>query len=145
MLHYGCLLNINTDLDVTVRETCGAERHFIVSAASFRSSAPAAPGSSFAIGKVRDVSGGGVEQPLVATATRTWQLSRDVGAPAGGMLSARSQAIRWVADPRIGNEFSLNGVHCVSNALDDGCNCMEISADPKFPLAHRIAVHLCRQ
>src|SRR3546814_9298475 len=97
MLHYGCLLNINTDLDVTVRETCGAERHFIVSAASFRSSAPAAPGSSFAIGKVRDVSGGGVEQPLVATATRTWQLSRDVGATAGGMLSARYQAIGWGA------------------------------------------------
>src|SRR3546814_3628722 len=80
MLQDVCLLNMNTDLDVTVRETSGAERHFIVSAASFRSSAPAAPGSSFAIGKVRDVSGGGVEQPLVATATRTWQLSRDVGA-----------------------------------------------------------------
>src|SRR3546814_17300830 len=95
MLQDVCLLNMNTDLDVTVRETSGAERHFIVSAASFRSSAPAAPGSSFAIGKVSDVSGRGVEQPLVATATRTRQLRRDVGATAGGMLTARHPAEGW--------------------------------------------------
>src|SRR3546814_6890447 len=117
---------MNTDLYVTVRETSGAERHFIVSAASFRSSAPAAPGSSFAIGKVRDVSGGGVEQPLVATATRTWQLSRDVGATAGGMLSARYQAIGWGADARIGNDVSMTVRNVVSNALDDGVNGMQI-------------------
>src|SRR3546814_7354869 len=29
MLQDVCLLNMNTDLDVTVRETSGAERHFI--------------------------------------------------------------------------------------------------------------------
>lgn len=80
------LINGTDDLDVSVIDVRGTRRSFVVPAASFRGAAPVTPGYYFSLGKVRDSSVDGLEQPIVAMGSGTWGLGR--GSSVGfGLLS----------------------------------------------------------
>lgn len=70
------LLNGTSDLEVSVIDVRGARRSFVVPAASFRGAAPVTPGYYMSLGKVRESSVDGHEQPVVAMASGTWGLGQ---------------------------------------------------------------------
>lgn len=95
------LLNGTSDLDVTVIDVRGAKRSFVVSAASFRGVAPAAPGYYFSLGKVREVSEGDSRTPMLAMGSGTWGLGRDSSLSLG-MLGAEDY---WAVGGSVGRVF----------------------------------------
>lgn len=110
------LLNTNTDLAVTIRETDGSERSFIVSAASFRTAALAPTGYSFAIGKVREISGDETALPWVVTAAGTWRLNEGTTFSAGAMGASTYQAIAGGFDTSIRRDTVVSVRGSMSNA-----------------------------
>lgn len=138
------LLNTNTDLNVTVREVGGAERHFTVSAASFRLSAPAAPGYTFAAGKVRSVGGSGAEEPWVVTGTGTWTLNRDATATAGAMASSRYQSVGMGGDATLGGNVGVSVRSVISNELGEGVRGAQASAAVTVPLTQSLSASVSR-
>lgn len=95
------LLNGTSDLDVTVIDVRGAKRSFVVSAASFRGVAPAAPGYYFSAGKARGLSDGDSHTPMFAMGSGTWGLGRDSSLGLG-LLSAEDY---WAAGGTLGSVF----------------------------------------
>lgn len=136
------LLNTNMDLNVTVRETGGAERHFTVSAASFRTSVPAVPGYAFAAGKVRDVGNSAGAEPWVVTGSGTWALNSDISATAGMMASSRFQALGWGADATIGRDAAVTVRNVLSNELNEGLRGAQVSAAVTLPLTENVSTSL---
>ncbi len=72
------LLNSTSDLDVSVIDVQGAQRSFVVPAASFRGGVPVTPGYYFSLGKVRETSIDSREpdSPVVAMGSGTWGLGQ---------------------------------------------------------------------
>ncbi|MGN7744344.1 fimbrial biogenesis usher protein [Pseudomonas sp. 22526] len=114
------LLNSNSDLDVTVRDITGAERHFVVSAASFRNAVTARPGYTFSAGKIRNQGAGDEDQPWVITGTGTWSLSENLNATTGLMVATDYQSTGWGADKSLAKDTSLSVRNLYSNAAKEG-------------------------
>lgn len=121
------LLNTGTDLDVTVRETNGAERHFVVPAASFRTTVRPQPGYSFALGKVRDLGDGEGKEPLVATAAGAKNLSDSLTATGGVMVAEDYQSVGGGADLSLGRDTGLSLRNLYSNATAEGAKGTQVS------------------
>lgn len=135
------LLNSNADLDVTVRELNGAERHFVVPAASFRNRA-ASPGYSFAVGKVRDIGGAERRQPWVATASGTWSVRNDLSASAAAMAAQGYVSAGWGTDFELNQGARVSVQNVFSNATQEGKRGMQISVSPSFQATTNLAINL---
>ncbi|MDP0919073.1 fimbria/pilus outer membrane usher protein, partial [Klebsiella pneumoniae] len=77
------LLNGTSDLHVTVIETRGGQRSFVVPAASFRAAVPVKSGYTASIGKVRDAERSSVKEPLLAMGSGTWAVGKRAALSAG--------------------------------------------------------------
>lgn len=110
------ILNTNTDLDVTVREVDGAERHFTVPAASFRTAILAKAGYSFAFGKVRSLGVAGAIEPWVATGAGSWNVTDYAVATAGLMAASYYHALGVGVDTKINPSISLSVRNLYSSA-----------------------------
>ncbi|MFB3305993.1 fimbria/pilus outer membrane usher protein [Pseudomonas sp. AMR01] len=114
------LLNSNSDLDVTVRNINGVERHFVVSAASFRNAVTARPGYTFSAGKMRNQGADDEDQPWVVTGTGTWRLSESLTAISGLIVATDYESIGWRADTSLAKDTSLSVSNVYSNAAKEG-------------------------
>jgi outer membrane usher protein FimD/PapC len=113
------LLNGRTDLEVTVVETGGAERRFIVPMASFNASALPRTGYSFAAGKVRNLADNNGTQPLVATAAGSWAWSKNAVATGGVMAGGGYQALGLGVDSKVSANTIASARSLLSSASQE--------------------------
>lgn len=112
------LLNGRNNLEVTVVESGAAERSFTVPLTALNASTLPHAGFSFAAGKVRNpkVTRGDQPQPWVATATRSWALSRGTVASFGILGGNNYQAVATSVDTKMSSHavLSASGNHSAS-------------------------------
>jgi outer membrane usher protein FimD/PapC len=114
------LLNATSDLEVTVIEANGAQRRFIVPAASLHSGTLGNQrGYSFALGKLRSLGNSTGRQPWLATATGGWPLTKQTNVSAGLMAATSYQAASWGFDTRL-FDTNLSLQQRMSNAAREG-------------------------
>ncbi|MBN3836268.1 fimbrial biogenesis usher protein [Burkholderia sp. Ac-20344] len=104
------LLNVTSDLNVTVIETNGARHQFIVPASSFQQAQLGAPqGLSFAAGQVRNVGDAVLAKPWLMTASDGFAVSPGLNLQAGAMIASQYYALAggWSALPL--NHTTLTG------------------------------------
>ncbi|MFU0921329.1 fimbrial biogenesis usher protein [Kluyvera sichuanensis] len=90
--------SVNTDLDVTVKETDGSRTHFILPANSFRTGElSTAEGLSFAAGKYQATDGESNE-PMLATLSDSWNITPKINVGVGSMLAEDYDAVAITAD-----------------------------------------------
>ncbi|CAM3358302.1 hypothetical protein DA482_04350 [Pseudomonas fluorescens] len=133
------LLNSGSDLDVTVRDVTGAERHFVVPAASFRNAIAARPGYTFSAGKVRSLGDGDEDQPWVATGTGTWSLQENLTATTGLMAAAEYQSVGWGADTSLARDTSLSVRNVYSNASKEAVKGTQASVSVSTRLSEKFS------
>lgn len=114
------LINSGSDLDVTVRDISGAERHFVVPAASFRNAVAARPGYTFSAGRVRNLGSRDEAEPWVVTGTGTWSLRESLTATSGVMAAEDYQSVGWGGDANLSRDTSLSVRNVYSNANKEG-------------------------
>ncbi|WP_248795006.1 fimbria/pilus outer membrane usher protein [Pseudomonas sp. MWU13-2105] len=95
------LLNGTSDLEVKVIDQSGAERRFVVPAASFPGAAAVQPGYYLALGRLRGGHGRVEEPPLLATGSGTWGVGRAGAFSAGLLGSDNYRATGWALDSRL--------------------------------------------
>nr|WP_259284798.1 fimbria/pilus outer membrane usher protein [Pseudomonas sp. 1079] len=103
------LLNGTSDLQVTVIETQGGQRSFIVPAATFRAVVPVKSGYTASLGKIREVEGRGAKEPLLAMASGTWAVGKDSAVSAGVQGTDSYNAVGLALDSSFSQRFSLGG------------------------------------
>lgn len=133
------LLNSGSDLEVTVRDVTGAERHFVVPAASFRNAVAARPGYTFSAGKVRSLGHGDEDQPFVATGTGTWSLRENLTATAGLMGASEYQSVGWGTDTSLARDTSLSVRNVYSNANREGVKGTQASVSVSTRLSEKFS------
>ncbi|WP_275901735.1 fimbria/pilus outer membrane usher protein [Pseudomonas carnis] len=101
------LLNGTSDLQVTVIETQGGQRSFIVPAATFRAVVPVKSGYTASLGKIREVEGRGAKEPLLAMASGTWAVGKDSAVSAGVQGTDSYNAVGLALDSSFSQRFSL--------------------------------------
>ncbi len=122
------LLNSGSDLEVTVVEATGAQRRFIVPAASLHSgSLGSQRGYSFAVGRQRSFGGSTARQPWIVTGSGGWKIGKDSNANAGLMAATSYQAGAWGMDTRIFNNTSISLQQRLSNATGEGVRGTQVS------------------
>lgn len=98
------LLNSTSDLEVTVIEANGAQRRFIVPAATLHGNSMARQrGYSLAIGKLRALGNSGGSQPWLATFAGGWPLGRSSTVTAGVLGATGYQGASWGWESRLGD------------------------------------------
>ncbi|EFL92160.1 fimbrial usher protein [Candidatus Regiella insecticola LSR1] len=86
-------ISANTDLQVTVNETNGEKHHFVVSASEQNAAQLSQPeGLSFALGKVRQESGGQV-LPWVGSFSQGWRINSQLNLSGGALLAQGYQSL----------------------------------------------------
>jgi len=122
------LLNSGSDLEVTVVEATGAQRRFIVPAASLHNgSLGSQRGYSFAVGRQRSLGGSTARQPWIVTGSGGWKIGKDSNASAGLMAATSYQAGAWGMDTRVFNSTSVSLQQRLSNATGEGVRGTQIS------------------
>ncbi len=122
------LLNSGSDLEVTVVEATGAQRRFIVPAASLHSgSLGSQRGYSFAVGRQRSLGGSTARQPWIVTGSGGWKIGKDSNANAGLMAATSYQAGAWGMDTRVFNSTSISLQQRLSNATGEGVRGTQVS------------------
>lgn len=116
------LLNSTSDLEVTVRDSNGAEDRFIVPAASFRTSTVAKAGYQFALGKVRKFGRTDENQPWVASGSGSWNITERIVAISGLMASSNYQAVGLGIDTDIVQNTVFSARSLFSNAKVSMCD-----------------------
>lgn len=101
------LLNGTSDLQVTVIETRGGQRSFVVPAASFRTAVPIASGYTASIGKVRDVGRTGAKEPMLAMGSGTWALGKSSALSAGLQGTDSYHSVGLALDSSFSQRFSI--------------------------------------
>ncbi|WP_321959427.1 fimbria/pilus outer membrane usher protein [Burkholderia cenocepacia] len=102
------LINNSSDLEVTVIESDGARRSFVVPAASISAGALGQrPGYAFAIGKSRNLDGNKTRNPWVASASGNWKLGKRGNAGAAALFAPGYQAASWGLDMRVSRSSSV--------------------------------------
>ncbi|WJV25602.1 MULTISPECIES: fimbria/pilus outer membrane usher protein [Pseudomonas] len=111
------LLNYSSNLDVTVTESGGAQRHFMVPAGSINAgSLGQRPGYAFALGKSRNLNGTKARDPWVASASGSWTLRRSSSVSAGALYAPGYQAGSWGVDMRLSRLSGLKLLQRASRA-----------------------------
>lgn len=120
------LLNGTSDLEVSVIDVRGARRSFVVPAASFRGAAPVTPGYYMSLGKVRESSVDGHEQPVVAMASGTWGLGQASSLGFGLLSTDEYQAAGGTLNSIFSSEWpsgcvitcpAMVGIRCPGHAV----------------------------
>ncbi|MGY4730834.1 fimbrial biogenesis usher protein [Burkholderia pyrrocinia] len=96
------LISAASDLNVTVIETNGAQRQFVVPASSFQQAQLGEPeGLSFAAGQVRDLGGDGLAKPWLATVSDGFAVLPGLNLQVGAMAASQYDALAggWSALP----------------------------------------------
>lgn len=101
------LLNGTSDLHVTVVETRGGQRSFVVPAATFRSAVSVKSGYTASLGKVRDVERRGAKEPLMFMGSGTWEVGKNSALSAGLQSTDDYQSIGWALDSSFTQRFSV--------------------------------------
>ncbi|WP_439854252.1 fimbria/pilus outer membrane usher protein [Pseudomonas yamanorum] len=101
------LLNGTSDLQVSVIETRGGQRSFVVPAASFRATVPVKTGYTAGLGKVRDVDRSGAKEPLLGMASGTWALGKNSTLSSGVQGTDSYNSVGLALDSSFGERFSL--------------------------------------
>ncbi len=102
------LLNNSNDLEVTVIESDGARRSFIVPAASISAGALGQrQGYAFAFGKSRNLDGNKARNPWVASASGNWALGKRGNVGAAALFAPGYQAASWGVDMRVSRSSSI--------------------------------------
>jgi len=101
------LLNGTSDLHVTVIETRGGQRSFVVPAASFRAAVPVKSGYTASIGKVRDAERSSVKEPLLAMGSGTWAVGKRAALSAGLQGTEDYSSVGWALDSNFSQRFSV--------------------------------------
>ncbi|WP_052071788.1 fimbria/pilus outer membrane usher protein [Sphingopyxis sp. MWB1] len=134
------LLNTSSDLSVTIRETDGSERSFVVPAASFRTAALAPAGYSFALGKVREISGDESALPWVATGAGTWRLDEGTMLTAAAAVANNYKAAGWGLDTSLGRDTVVSMRNIFSTTDSDRGTRFSIAANTR--LAENLSLSL---
>ncbi|MFJ3462007.1 fimbria/pilus outer membrane usher protein [Achromobacter spanius] len=136
------LLNTSSDLDVTLQESNGQTRNFLVPAAAFRNAMVSQPGYSLAVGKVRELSSDRGDEPVIAAATGTWNLGdRAVGS--AGMLGGSSyQTIGSGLDVNLHRDAAANVRGAISNAQREGVKGVQVSVSANGRISERFSAGL---
>lgn len=101
------LLNGTSDLQVTVIETRGGQRSFVVPAASFRAAVPIASGYTASIGKIRDVESAGANEPMLAMGSGTWAVGKSSALSAGLQSTDNYNSVGLALDSSFSQRFSI--------------------------------------
>lgn len=100
----------NNDLDVTVTETDGSQGHYVIPAAAISGGHLSSPqGLSVAMGRYRDESDEGTEEPWLATLSDGWRVRPWLNAGAGVMLAQRYRALAVSLDALPLNDLTVSG------------------------------------
>ncbi|WP_231501996.1 fimbria/pilus outer membrane usher protein [Herbaspirillum sp. RV1423] len=122
------LLNSGSDLEVTIVEANGAQRRFIVPAASLHSgSLGSQRGYSFAIGRQRSLGSSNARQPWIITGSGGWKVGKESNVNAGLMAATSYQAAAWGMDTSVLNNTSISLQQRLSNATNEGVHGTQIS------------------
>lgn len=99
---------VNTDLDVTVKETDGSRTHFILPAGALKSGTLApAEGLSLAVGKYQ-ATDGETNEPMLATLSDSWNVTPWVNVGAGTMVAQDYDAAAITADAALFQKVTLS-------------------------------------
>jgi len=101
------LLNGTSDLHVSVIDTRGAQRSFVVPAASFRAAVPVRAGYTAGLGKVRDVDRSGAKEPVLGMASGTWAFGKSSAFSSGVQGTDNYNSVGFALDTGFGERFSL--------------------------------------
>jgi outer membrane usher protein FimD/PapC len=101
------LLNGTSDLQVTVIETRGGQRSFVVPAATFRGAVPVKSGYTASLGKVRDVERRGGGEPLLAMGSGTWAVGKGSALSAGVQGTDDYTSLGLALDSSFSERFSV--------------------------------------
>ncbi|KAA8557687.1 Outer membrane usher protein YraJ [Pseudomonas extremaustralis] len=101
------LLNGTSDLNVTVIDTRGGQRSFVVPAASFRAAVPVKSGYAASVGKIRDVERRGAREPLMGMGSGTWAVGRNSALSAGVQATEGYNSLGWALDSNFSQRFSV--------------------------------------
>lgn len=101
------LLNGTSDLQVTVIETRGGQRSFVVPAATFRAAIPVKSGYTASFGKIRDVEHTGRNQPLLAMGSGTWAVGKSNALSAGMQGIDGYTSVGLTLDSSFSERFSV--------------------------------------
>ncbi|MCS3509243.1 outer membrane usher protein FimD/PapC [Achromobacter sp. JUb104] len=134
------LLNTSTDLDVSIQESGGQSRSFLVPAATFRNAKVSQPGYSFAIGKVRELSSDRGEEPMIAAATGTWNLGTNAVVSAGILGASSYQTIGSGIDASLHRDASASVRGAVSNASRGGVKGAQLIVSANVRATERLSV-----
>ncbi|MEK7892639.1 fimbria/pilus outer membrane usher protein [Burkholderia contaminans] len=129
------LLNNSSDLEVTVIESDGARRSFLVPAASISAGALGQrPGYAFALGKSRNLDGNKARNPWVASASGNWTLGKRGNVGMAALFAPGYQAGSWGVDMRLSRASSVKLQQRVS--LEAGKSGTEIEVSGIFSGLH---------
>ncbi|MGF6093466.1 fimbria/pilus outer membrane usher protein [Pseudomonas sp. 18175] len=101
------LLNGTSDLQVTVIDTRGGQRSFVVPAATFRAAVPVKAGYTASVGKIRDVERQGRKEPLLAMGSGTWAVGKGSALSAGMQGTNDYTSVGVAMDSSFSERFSL--------------------------------------
>lgn len=101
------LLNGTSDLQVTVIETRGGQRSFVVPAATFRTAVPVKSGYTASLGKVRDVDRRGAKEPMLAMGSGTWAVGKGSALSAGIQGTDSYSSVGLALDSSFSERFSV--------------------------------------
>ncbi|MNJ30659.1 Outer membrane usher protein FimD precursor [compost metagenome] len=133
------LLNSGSDLDITVRDVTGEERHFVVQAASFRTAIAARPGYTFSAGKVRNLGYSEQEQSWVATGTGTWSMHDNLIATTGVMAATDYQSFGWRGDASFAGDARISVSNLYSNAQKEAVKGTQANITLSTPLSGKLS------
>ena len=101
------LLNGTSDLQVTVIETRGGQRSFVVPAATFRAAVPVTSGYTASVGKVRDVERLGSKEPVLVMGSGTWAVGKGNALSAGMQGTDDYSAVGLALDSSFSQRFTV--------------------------------------
>lgn len=101
------LLNGTSDLQVTVIETRGGQRSFVVPSATFRSAVPVKSGYTASLGKIRDVERLGSKEPMLAMGSGTWAVGKSSALSAGVQGTDDYNSVGLSLDSSFSERFSV--------------------------------------
>jgi outer membrane usher protein FimD/PapC len=113
------LIRGNSNVDVTIFETDGTQDTFSLPAASLHRVSLAKTGLAMALGKVRDISDMGAQEPEVFTISNDWLVGRQSKVAAGLMFSPDYTSAGWILDTEFSSETSMSLGNVVSQDKQD--------------------------
>lgn len=129
------LLSSRSDLDVTMRDITGAERHFTVPAASYRDAVAVRPGYTFSVGKVRKLGSDDQEQPWVVTGTGAWSIRDTLTATTGLLAAYGYQSVGWGTDASLARDTSMSVRNVYSSAQKENLKGAQASVSLRIRLS----------